>query len=557
MKLPMPQDKLPSPAVLAEEFTRTSCVVWFQEDIYCFSYETGTYQKKPNGWLDHHVSTFLLDFLGSNLVDASLVSNVSRVIKNLRYVDSCIQPPFWLKTKKPADVFVTSNGIIAIEDVVSGAPPVLVAHTPDLFAVCGVPYRHEPNATCPQWLKFVRWMVGGNEDEVTLLQQFCAWVLIAWRLKLEKFLWLCGPGRNGKSTFLQIVRFVFGEDATSAVGMDAFHGASTFRLSPTLHKLANFCFDAVVRRNSDVAGLNSYVSNDPFTINRKFQQQVTIAPTTVCFFASNPRPSLNDPSDAFWRRLLLIYCDQHLAEKDVDPTLLKALKDEAPGILNWMLSAVPVVLQRKRFDVPASVLRNVEELKAEVNSVRQFISDKMEAGDGEKDFISQEQLMISYAGWCKLNQFKEESFDLVQQEIRREFGVKYSRGRRGEYLEKEKGRRRKRGWDGIRWQENEDPPKSTRDYFVDNLNEKLAERDAEIRKLKSEVAQQRPVKEVPATRHTTEVRSGEAAPTLALPSSPDRDDDISSDDIRDLLAQLSADDSSAATSTTKEGSTND
>jgi hypothetical protein len=134
--------------------------------------------------------------------------------------------------------------------------------------------------------------------------------------------------------------------------------------------------------------------------------------------------------------------------------------------------------------------------------------------------------------------------------------VNYVRGRCGEYLEKEKGRQRKMGWGGIRWQENEAPPKSTRDFVVDNLHEKLAERDAEIRKLKSEVAQQRPVKEVPATRHTTKLCDGETTPAAAVPSLQDRDDGISSEDIRDLLAQLSPEDASAETSTTKEGASN-
>jgi putative DNA primase/helicase len=208
-------------------------------------------------------------------------------------------------------------------------------------------------------------MVGGNADEARLLQQFCGWVFVARRLRLEKILWLCGPGGNGKSTFLRLVRYVIGEASTSAVGLLAFSGAETFRLWPTLHKLANFTSDAALKKNTNVASLNAFVSGDPLTMNRKFREQLALEPTTVCFFALNLMPLLNDPSDAFWRRLLLVPCRQRVAESAVNPCLIDELKAEAPGILNWMLAPIPHLLAQRRFDIPPSVRQAVEDLKAE------------------------------------------------------------------------------------------------------------------------------------------------------------------------------------------------
>jgi P4 family phage/plasmid primase-like protien len=552
----MDEQDFPSSVVLADEFLSQCHIVWFAEDVYVYSHAAGIYEKKSGEWLENAVLLFLAQSFGSQQVDAPLVSRVCKAVKNLAYLDERYHPPISLDTLKPADVFVTSNGIVSIDAVASGTSPVLLPHNPNVFAVCGVPYSYEPTAVCPKWLEFVRWMVVGNEDEVLLLQQFCAWVFIACQLKLEKFLWLCGPGRNGKSTFLQIVRWVFGERATSTVGMDAFQGGAAFKLWPTVHKLANICSDAVVRRSSDVAGLNSFVSSDPFTVNRKFREQITIEPTTVCFFASNPMPLLDDPSDAFWRRLLLIRCDQRLAEEQVNPTLIKELKDEAPGILNWMLSAIPIVLQRRRFDIPASVLRNVEALKAEVNSARQFINEKLEVGNITHDFLSRDLLMTTYGGWCKLNLAKEVAFDTVKNEVRLAFGTELRRSRRGEHRERESGRSRLYGWKGIRWKEDEEPSKSPRDRLLDHLQEKLAERDAEIRQLRSEVTHHEPVKDEPATRHTTKLGDGETVPSSSVQSSPDLDDGISPDDIQDLLAQLSSKDTIITTSAGEEGSNN-
>lgn len=552
----MEEQEFPSSTVLAEEFVSQSNIVWFAEDVYAYSHATGTYEKKSGQWLESVVLYFLTQGLGSQQVDASLVSRVCKAVKNLAYLDERHHPPIWIDTLKPAEVFVTSNGIVSIDAVASGTSPVLLPHNPNLFAVCGVPYPYEPDAICPKWLDFLRWMVGQNEGEVTLLQQFCAWVFVACRLKLERFLWFCGPGRNGKSSAMTLFRWVFGERATSAVGMDAFQGGATFKLWPTVHKLANICSDAVVRRSSDVAGLNSFVSGDPFTVNRKFREQITIEPSTVCFFASNPMPLLDDPSDAFWRRLLLIRCDQRLTDEEVNPTLIKELKEESSGILNWMLSAIPSLLKRRRFDIPNSVICNVEALKAEVNSARQFLNEKVEAADSVGDFLPRDELMRSYGEWCKLNHAKEVPFDVMKQEIRLAFGVELKRSRRGEHREKERGRGRLNGWKGVRWKEGEEPQKSTMDRLVDHLQVELAERNAEIRKLKSDGTNHRQVKEQPVTRHTTKLSGGEPVREPSAASSQDQDCENVSEDISDLLKQLSDDDSVIAASTTKEESHN-
>ena len=68
---------------------------------------------------------------------------------------------------------------------------------------------------------------------------------------------------------------------------------------------------------------------------------MTVEPTVACFFASNQEPLFDDAADAWWRRLLLVRCDRRPDEAAVNPGLIDELKAEAPGILNWMLAAVP------------------------------------------------------------------------------------------------------------------------------------------------------------------------------------------------------------------------
>jgi P4 family phage/plasmid primase-like protien len=440
---------------LAREFLKQHVVRWFAEDIFQYDRRTGLFQVRDRQWLAHQVQAFLVQVLGVENVTASGVRAVCDSIRNNNYLPSGLHPPFWIDSRKEANVIVTRNVTLLLDAIPSEGKPRVVPHSPDLFAVSGVPYCYKPKADCPNWLRFVSWMVGGNEEEVRLLQEYCAWVFVARQLKLERLLWLVGPGANGKSTFLRIVRYVIGEKATSAVGIEAFSGGETFRLQPTLYKLANFCNDASVRRKGNVAALNNYVSNDPFTINRKFKEQLTIEPSTVLFFASNPEPLVDDASDAFWRRLLLVHCRQRLSETEMDPRLLHKLRAEASGILNWMLAGIPPLVARGRFDVPESVRSSVAALKLQVNAARMFLAEKVEAGEADS-FIPRDQLMAAFRMWCEENGYRENDLSVVRDEMLRAFRVELTRLRRGSPTGK--GRERIRGWSGVRWRADEDVP---------------------------------------------------------------------------------------------------
>jgi DNA sulfur modification protein DndD len=56
---------------------------------------------------------------------------------------------------------------------------------------------------------------------------------------------------------------------------------------------------------------------------------------------------------------------------------LDRLKAEAPGILNWALTAVPRLLARGRFDISDSVRDAVAQLKVRVNAARMFLAEKV------------------------------------------------------------------------------------------------------------------------------------------------------------------------------------
>jgi hypothetical protein len=122
---------------------------------------------------------------------------------------------------------------------------------------------------------------------------------------------------------------------------------------------------------------------------------------------------------------------------------------EASGILNWMLAALPGLLERQAFVIPDSVRQRNTRFSNQVNACRAFIAEKLERGESD-DFISRDQLMGVFENWCKVSGYRIETVRTMKQEMKRLFSAKYHR-RRVELF----GKDRNYGWSGVRWRPEE------------------------------------------------------------------------------------------------------
>jgi D5 N terminal like/Bifunctional DNA primase/polymerase, N-terminal len=77
------------------------------------------------------------------------------------------------------------------------------------------PISYDLNATCPKWLAFLSRIMNGNNELVTFLQRVVSYSLTGDTSEHALFL-LYGTGANGKTTFLEVLRYAFGDYVMSA-----------------------------------------------------------------------------------------------------------------------------------------------------------------------------------------------------------------------------------------------------------------------------------------------------------------------------------------------------
>lgn len=211
----------------------------------------------------------------------------------------------------------------------------------------------DPDADCPRWLQFLDEVFGSDDDLLDFVWRAVGYSLTG-STKEQCFFLLHGKGSNGKSLFLNTLRYVLGDYAHSTT-FALFDYAARQDHSQNLAQLDLRRFVTAsesaenCRLNED--RLKALAGSEPITARLMRENDRTFTNTVKLWLGVNHRPRVLDDSDGFWRKARLVpfnhrfalpeelearpelHDDPHVSS--ADRNLEAALKAEAPGILRW------------------------------------------------------------------------------------------------------------------------------------------------------------------------------------------------------------------------------
>lgn len=310
----------------------------------------------------------------------------------------------------------------------------------------------DPVARCPRFERFLDEVFLHDPELIAFLQRAIGYCLTG--SVTEQCLFLCyGQGANGKSTLLEVIRYVFGDYAHN-LPFSAFELQGS--RSPSAHELAGLVskrFVTSVETNENVrlneGRIKAITGGDCMTARFLYAEYFTFEPTGKFWLAFNHKPQVGDTSHGFWRRVRLIPFLAQFAGGARDPTLPAALKGEAPGILAWAVRGC-LLWQRHRLPVPRAIEQATEDYRAESDPVAEFIEERYErCPDG---FVESSVLHAYYAAWATTNCAEQLDSRTLGNRLRA-LGLTSCRAGHG----------RVRGWKGVREKAGEElPPADTR-----------------------------------------------------------------------------------------------
>lgn len=285
----------------------------------------------------------------------SLKPIVSAVYKSLE-INRTLSPRY--------NVMAFENGVVDMRD------GILRPFSRDFHVVYLHRYRYDPRASCPKWHAFLRGTVFGkrvysggvlpDKDDRAILQMFLGLSLYdrgTMDRKVENALVLFGNGSNGKSVIMDTVMGILGEDNISNLSMDALLRGGDERqrnLSQIEGKIFNWSGEMEARTfqgREDAA--KSLISGEPQLGRRIGNDAFKITNIPYFIFNANHFPVGVDGSYGFFRRFIFIVFDKVVDERHANLKLTRELRDEYPGILNWIRRGA-LLLEKNGFRFPES-----------------------------------------------------------------------------------------------------------------------------------------------------------------------------------------------------------
>jgi putative DNA primase/helicase len=146
--------------------------------------------------------------------------------------------------------------------------------------------------------------------------------------------------------------------------------------------------------------LKSFTGQDTIVCRRLYQEFFEYRPEGKIFLCANHKPTVAGTDYGFWRRLRLIPFEVQIPESEQDLHLAENLKEEAAGILNWLVEGC-LAWQREGLCPPAEVRDATAEYRQESDPLADFIDEECVVEEGRR--VAIQALHDRYTTYCYIH----------------------------------------------------------------------------------------------------------------------------------------------------------
>lgn len=338
------------------------------------------------------------------------------VNKNMR--DEFISRLQYNDKEKPDWFFQSTEGRINFKNaILSIRDGSLGPHSPEAGFTSTVPFDYDVAAAAPRWEKFLQEVMLGRQDLIDLLQEYVGYALGNMPSDThEKALILFGDGSNGKSTFVKVLRQLFGEQATSNVSARNLSNDQILKL--TEGKLINIAEEnsADSFKNSEL--LKNFISGGKISIKEVYTKPYEISATAKLVMLCNRLPSTFDTTHGMLRKFFIVPFDATFTDETKDINLYRNLLEELPGIANWAIEGYKRLKRQGNFSKSETVDKAMQRFTQSNDSVLMWMTESVEFTEDDAIQCNRQELYDDYRDFCRSNGIREQSARAVYEGIR-------------------------------------------------------------------------------------------------------------------------------------------
>ena len=253
--------------------------------------------------------------------------------------------------------------------------------SPSVVITNKIPWDYNPQAFNELTERTLNKLACGDPAIRALLEE-CIGYCFFRRSELGKAFILTGEKNNGKSTFLDLVKAVLGEDNISA--LDPKELGDRFTTSMMFGKLANIGDDIGddFMQGTQVAMFKKIVAGNRIKAERKGQDPFEFNPYIKLLFSANDIPRMKDKTGAVLRRLVIIPFNAHFTSDlpDYDPEIKKKLLQSecVEYLIKLGIDGLKRIIENKGFTKSEATEQAAHEYDLMNDPIKAFFSERDE-----------------------------------------------------------------------------------------------------------------------------------------------------------------------------------
>lgn len=316
-----------------------------------------------------------------------------------------------------ANYIAFKNGIY---DIVTDT---LIPYTPDIILTNRI--NHDYNVSAYNQLTDTTLnKLACNDNEVRALLEECIGYCFYRRNELGKAFILTGDKSNGKSTFLDLIKYILGDGNISA--LDLRELGDRFSTAMIFGKLANIGDDIgdEFMQGNAVSIFKKIVTGNRIKAELKGKDPFEFNPYVKLLFSANDMPRMRDKTGAVLRRLVMIPFNATFTKDDADydPFIKYKLitEDSIEYLIQLGIAGLKRVLHNNEFTVSQKVTNTITEYEEENNPIIAFINEV-----GADAIVNQPttEVYLRYSTFCSQSQLQALSKIAFSKSINKRLGT--------------------------------------------------------------------------------------------------------------------------------------
>ena len=314
------------------------------------------------------------------------------------------------------DLIAFENGVL---DLNSGE---LLPFSPDYIILNKIPWNYVPGAYDKTTDDTLNRICSGNQEIRMLLEEMVGYCFYRSN-KFRKSFILTGKGKNGKSTFLKMLRYALDKDSDDNVSsLDLNDLNDRFSKVRLFGKLANIG-DDISEDDLHGKGISIFkkaVTGEAFTVEFKGQDGFDMKSYATLIFAANTIPRFNGSGlTAIKDRLVIIPFEARFTKDgdDYNPNIIKELMSQAAIEYLIMLGVQGLqrIIQNQGFTEPDVVTKELDDFEANNDSILAWLNNMKDSDEGSIHDVVDTQIVGrnfddiygEYEGFCVMEGIRE------------------------------------------------------------------------------------------------------------------------------------------------------